>query len=106
MAKREPPVTLYYDPADLDPEAPRLRVTRNGVGWELRDEAGTLLGTHPTQSAAIDAGLERSKARFSEILVRGSTGRAEWVVDQDPELLRAVAFLHKRWEKRQREAAD
>jgi hypothetical protein len=83
MATREPPVELFYDPADLDPNAPRLRVVRNGVGWELRDEAGVLLSTHPTQADAIDAALERSAVRFSEILVRGSTGATEWVVGQD-----------------------
>jgi hypothetical protein len=84
MATREPPVELFYDPADLDPDAPRLRVSRNGEGWELRDDDGVLLSKHPSQSDAIHAALERSSMRFSEILVRGSTGRAEWLVGQDP----------------------
>jgi hypothetical protein len=84
MATREPPIELFYDPADLDPEAPRLRVSRNGEGWELRGDDGVLLSKHPTQGDAIDAALERSGVRFSEILVRGSTGRAEWLVGQDP----------------------
>jgi hypothetical protein len=83
MAKREPAVELFYDPEELDADAPRLRVTRNGEGWELRGDDGMLLSKHPSQSNAIDAALERSKLRFSEILVRGSTGRAEWVVGQD-----------------------
>ena len=102
---REPPVELFYDPADLDPTAPRLRVTRNGVGWELRDDAGMLLSTHPTQDDAIDAALDRSRSRFSEILARGSTGRIEWRISQDPELLRAA----ESWRKERlcdREAAD
>jgi hypothetical protein len=81
MATREPPVELFYDPDDLHPTAPRLRVTRNSVGWELRDEGGVLLGTHPTQDDAIDAGLERSRLRFSEILARGSNGRIEWRIE-------------------------
>src|SRR5688500_7478043 len=88
MATREPPVELFYDPGDLDPQTPRLRVTRNGEGWELRADEGDLLSKHPSQAEAIDAALERSKARFSEILVRGSTGRAEWVVNQDPKWLK------------------
>lgn len=104
MATREPPVELFDDPDELDPTAPRLRVTRNGVGWELRDDAGVLLGTHPTEDDAVEAALERWKLRFSEILVRSSTGRAEWRMDQDPELLRAIEFLQRRWEKRQRES--
>jgi hypothetical protein len=106
MATREPPVELYYDPADLDSEAPRLYVRRGGEAWALEDEAGTLLSTHRTQDDAIDAALERSAQRFSEILVRGSTGRMEWLIDQNPELLRVVDSLSRRWEKRAPEAAD
>ena len=100
MATREPPVELFYSPDDLDPEAPRLRVTRNGEGWELRDDGGTLLSKHSTQVDAIDAALERSTLRFSEILVRGSTGRAEWVVNQDPRWLKLTRALDRDLERR------
>jgi hypothetical protein len=95
MATRESSIDLYYDPEDLDPDAPRLRVTRNGKGWELRAGEGDLLSKHPSQAEAIDAALERSKARFSEILVRGSTGRAEWVVNQDPKWLKLTRALNQ-----------
>lgn len=100
MATREPPVELFYDPEDLDPQAPRLRVSRNGEGWELRDDDEVLLSKHPSQRDAIDAALERSSVRFSEILVRGSTGRAEWLVGQDPltrELHRVLERRQRRW---------
>lgn len=104
MATREPPVELFYSPADLDPQAPRLRVTRNGEGWELRADEGDLLSKHPSQAEAIDAALERSKARFSEILVRGSTGRAEWVVNQNPNWLELARALDRDLERRRTEA--
>lgn len=97
MATREPPVELFYDPADLGPAAPRLRVSKNGKGWELRDDDGLLLSAHPSQTDAIDAALERSKVRFSEILVRGSTGEAEWRVDQDPTSLELAECWRKTW---------
>lgn len=103
MATREPPVELFYSPEDLDPRAPRLRVTRNGEGWELRSDEGLLLSKHPSQEGAIDAALERSSLRFSEILVRGSTGRAEWVVNQNPEWLKLTRALDQDL-KRRREA--
>lgn len=102
MATREPPVELFYDPDDLHPTAPRLRVTRNGVGWELRDDAGVLLSTHPAQMDAIEAGLERSAARFSEILVRGTNGRGEWVVDQDPVRMETWRMLDQAIESQRR----
>lgn len=95
MATREPPVELFYDPAELDPDAPRLYVLWNGSGWELRDDSGGLLGTHLTQDKAVDAALRRSRARFSEILVRGSTGRAEWVVSQNPEWLKLTRAIDR-----------
>ena len=95
MATRGPPVELFYDPAELDPHAPRLYVRRNGSGWELRDDSGELLGTHPTQDKAVDAALRRSRARFSEILVRGSTGRAEWVVSQNAEWLKLTRAIDR-----------
>jgi hypothetical protein len=84
MATREPPVERLYLPEDLDPGAPCLHVMRNGSGWEVRDDDGSLLSKHPSQGDAVDAALERSKVRFNEILVRGSTGRVEWLVGQDP----------------------
>lgn len=93
MATRESEVELFYDPDDLDPHAPRLRVTRNGVGWELRDDAGLLLSAHPTQMDAIEAGLGHSARCFSEILVRGTNGRGEWVVDQDPDRMEIWRLL-------------
>jgi hypothetical protein len=102
MATREPPVELFYDPDDLHPDAPRLRVTRNGVGWELRDQGGVLLGTHPTQMDAIEAALERSAVCFHEILVRGTTGRGEWVVNQDPEWMRMSRLLDSAVESQRR----
>ena len=105
MATREPPVELYYDPAKLDPDAPRLRVIRNGGGWELRADDGELLSTHPTQADAVDAALGRSKRRFSEILVRGSTGRAEWVMNQDPNWLKLARAIDRDLQRR-REGAD
>lgn len=102
MATREPPVELFYSPDDLDPEAPRLRVKRNGEGWELRSDEGSLLSKHPSQEGAIDAALVRSRVRFSEILVRGSTGRAEWAVNQKPELLKLTRALDQDLERRGR----
>lgn len=86
MATREPPVELFYDPADLDPDAPRLYVRRNGTTWRLLDEDGLLLSTHASQDDAIDAARQKSKKRFSEILVRGSTDDLEWRLDQDPDI--------------------
>jgi hypothetical protein len=105
MATREPPVELFYDPEDLDPAAPRLFVWRNGDTWELLDEDDVVLSTHPTQRAAIDAARTRSRLRFSEILVRGRTGRVEWQLEQDPELRRILDSL-RRLRERHEEAAD
>jgi hypothetical protein len=86
MATREPPVELFYDPAELDPDAPRLYVRRNGTSWRLLDQDGVLLSTHASQDEAIGAARRLSKQRFSEILVRGSTDDLEWRLDQDPEI--------------------
>lgn len=96
MATHAPPIERFYDPAELDPAAPRLRVMRNGAGWELQEDGGMLVSIHPSQGDAIDAALERSKVRFSEILVRNSTGRTEWRVAQDA-LTQALA----RWIREQ-----
>lgn len=103
MATREPPVELFYDPADLDPTAPRLRVSKNGKGWELRDDDGLLLSAHPSQSDAIAVALEQSQRRFSEILVRGSNGRAEWRFNQNPEWLTLARELDRDMERRRME---
>lgn len=89
MATREPPVELFYDPAELDPDAPRLYVRRNGTSWRLLDQDGVLLSTHASQDEAIGAARQISKKRFSEILVRGSTDDLEWRLDQDPEIAAA-----------------
>jgi hypothetical protein len=100
MATREPPVELFYDPADLDPDAPRLHIRKNGNGWELRDDDGALLGEHAQLPEAIDAALERSSARFSEILVQGARGGIEWSVHQNPglvELARVLARERATW---------
>jgi hypothetical protein len=106
MTTRKPSVERYYDPADLDPAAPRLHVRKNGVGWELRDAEGELLTAHSTQDDAIDAALALSKQRFSEILVRGSTGRAEWVVNQDPKWLKLTRAIDRDLARRREEEAE
>jgi hypothetical protein len=43
---QESGIELFYDPADLDPDAPRLRIGKIDGCWELRDDAGALLGRH------------------------------------------------------------
>jgi hypothetical protein len=96
MATREPPVELFYDPAELDPAAPRLYVLRNGATWELQDEDGAVLGTHPTQRDAIEEAHERSATRFCEILARGSTGRIEWRIEQNSMTREAMEYWRKR----------
>jgi hypothetical protein len=96
MAKRKAPPEPLFDKEDLDPNAPRLYISRNGVGWELRSAEGALLSVHESQSIAIKAAREISKVQFSEILVEGSTGRYVWQVDQDPEWLAIVARLGPR----------
>lgn len=96
MAKRKAPPEPLYAPEDLDPNAPRLYISRNGAGWELRSEERALLGVHESQSRAIDAAREISKVRFTEILVEGSTGRYIWQLDQDPEWLAIAERLGDR----------
>lgn len=102
---REAAEELFYDPADLDPDAPRLYVLRDGDAWELQDEAGNVLSTHPTQRDALDAAGERSAISFCEILVRGSNGRAEWYVEQSAAMRSAMEYWRGR-RLAQREAAD
>lgn len=105
MATREPPVELYYDPADLDPEAPRLYISKNGSGWELRDGEGALLSGHAILPEALDAAEARSNVRFSEVIVRGASGRVEWSVRQNPECVE-IARVLSQGVGLQREAAD
>lgn len=96
MAKRKAPPEPLFDETDLDPNAPRLYISRNGVGWELRSAEGALLSVHDSQSTAIDAAREISQAGFSEILVEGSTGRYVWQLDQRPEWLTIAEFFRDR----------
>ena len=105
MATREPPIELYYDPADLDPDAPRLHVSKRGGVWELRDGGGTRLSSHAKLPAAIDAALERSNVRFSEIIVRGANGGIEWSVHHNPECVEIARALNQ-GDTAEREAAD
>ena len=105
MATREPPVELFYRPEDLDPEAPRLRIDKSGGRWELRDDHGARLSSHTLLPDAIDAALERAEARFSEILVRGSSGRIEWAVSQNPEMVELARLLNETAPSRREAAA-
>jgi hypothetical protein len=80
MATREPSVELFYDPAELDPDAPRLHIRKDDGVWELRDAGDALLSSHAKLPEAIDAALGRSRVCFSEILVRGAVSPIEWSV--------------------------
>lgn len=104
MATREPPVELYYDPADLDPDAPRLHLSKRDGVWELRDGGGTRLSSHANLPGAIDAALERSNVRFSEIIVQGATGGIEWSVHDNPDCVEIARALNQG--NAEREAAD
>lgn len=105
MATRKPPVELFYDPEDLDSAAPRLRIGKKAGRWQLRDEQGALLSSHALLPDAIDAALERSKARFSEILVRTASGHFEWSVRHNPDWTE-LARLVNGTAASQQEAAD
>lgn len=105
MATREASVELFYDPADLDPEAPRLRIGKRDGRWEVRAGGGTLLSYHLTLPDAIDAAVERSNLCFSEILVREASGRQEWSVHHNQEWMELIRLL-VRTAPSQREAAD
>jgi hypothetical protein len=105
MAKRKAPVELFYDPEDLEPGAPRLRIAKQRGVWDLRDDHGVLLSSHPRLPDAIDAALERSGKCFSEILVMAGSGRFEWSVQHNPDWL-ALARAVNRPVLSEREAAD
>lgn len=105
VAGREPPLKLYYDVRELDPGAPRLRISKSTGIWELRDDQDSLLGSHDRLPDAIDAALCRSEVCFSEILVMASNGRFEWSVRHNPELLE-IARVVARPVAVEREAAD
>jgi hypothetical protein len=100
MATREPPVELFYDPAQLDPDAPRLHIRKDDGVWELRDADGVLLSSHAKLPEAIDAAEARSNAHFCEILVRGAGSPIEWSVRLNPamvELARVFARDRATW---------
>ena len=105
MATREPPVELFYDPADLEPDAPRLRIGKRNGYWELRDEKEALLSCHASLPDALDAAVERSNVCFSEILVREATGRQEWSYHHNPDWMELIRLL-VRTAPLQREAVD
>jgi hypothetical protein len=93
MAKSELPVERFYNPEDLAPQAPRLRIGKHNGRWEVREDEGALLSSHAILPDAIDAALERSEACFSEILVRGADGRQEWSVHHNPEWMELIRLL-------------
>lgn len=102
---RERPIELYYDPEDLDADAPRLRISKCAGVWELRDDQGALLSGHARLPGAIDDALARSEERFSEILVMAASGRFEWSVQHNPEWLELARAVN-RPVVLEREAAD
>jgi hypothetical protein len=95
MATREPPVELFYDPQELDPQAPRLRIRKRAGVWELRDDQGALLSSHPRLPDAIDTALRQSEACFSEILVLAGSGEFEWSVQHNPEWLEVARIVNQ-----------
>jgi hypothetical protein len=105
FATGEPSVELFYDPEDLDSQAPRLRIAKTSGVWELRDEQGALLSSHARLPDAIDAALARSEVCFSEILVMAATGRFEWSVQHNPDWLELARAVNRPMEM-EREAAD
>ena len=103
---REAPIQLFYDPEQLKPGAPRLRIAKNDGWWELRDDEGALLSSHPLLPDALDAAFERSATCYSEILVAGAAGRrTEWSAHHNPEWVELARLLN-RTAASQREAAD
>jgi hypothetical protein len=105
MTRRKPPVELLYDPAELEPAAPRLRVQKDGGVWCLLDGDGRLISQHRLLPGAMDAALERSALCFSEILVRTSDGEWEWSLRHNPDWTELARALN-RPVKLEREAAD
>jgi hypothetical protein len=105
MTKRKAPVELFYEPEELDPVAPRLRIAKKRGVWELRDEQGGLLSRHPLLPDAIDDALERSEVCFSEILVMAATGEFEWSVRHTPEFVELARAVNRPVFS-EREAAD
>lgn len=96
MAKREPAVELFYDPAELNPDVPRLRIGKRAGCWEVRADGGALLSSNATLPDALDDAMDRARTCSSEIIVRGSSGRIEWAVSQNPELVELARWLNAR----------
>lgn len=89
------PVELFYDPADLDPDAPRLRVDKREGKWELRGEDGTLVSTHAYLADALYAAVERSAASSAEILFRDASGRQEFSYRLNPDIVELSRLLRR-----------
>lgn len=104
MARRKA-LELYYDPAELDPGAPRLHIRKQDGVWELRDDADVLLAAYPRLPGALDDALARSATPFKEILVRAANGRFEWSVRHNPDLEWLARFMND-VTAGEREAAD
>lgn len=102
---RERPIDLFYDLDLLDPDAPRLRISKCAGVWELRDDQGALLSSHARLPAAIDDALARSSERYSEILVMAATGRFQWSVHHNPDWLEVARAVNQPVMP-EREAAD
>lgn len=102
MATREPPVELFYDPEDLHPDAPRLRISKRDGVWELRDDQGAMLSSHPRLPDAIDTAVVRSEKRFSEILVVAANGQFEWSVQHNPDWLEVARIVNQDPKPRER----
>lgn len=99
------PVRLFYDPAELASDAPRLYIRKENGVWQLRDADGTLLSSHVKLPEAIDAAEERSKVCFCEILVRGAVSPIEWSVRLNPGMAELARVLNESVGV-EREAAD
>ncbi|HST58568.1 MAG TPA: hypothetical protein VLK84_07770 [Longimicrobium sp.] len=95
MATREPPVEMFYDPAELDPDAPRLHIRKDDDVWVLRDADGAQLSSHAKLPEAIDAAEARSKEGFCEILVRGAVTPTEWSVRLNPAMAALARVLNQ-----------
>lgn len=104
MARRKP-LEFYYDPAELDPDAPRLHIRKHDGVWELRDDADVLLAAYARLPGALDDALARSATQFSEILVRAADGAFEWSVRHNPDWEWLARFMNE-VTAGEREAAD